>query len=156
MQLDLISVGQRMPTWVQLGYQEYADRLPRDCKLELKQIPAGKRTKNCDTIKIIREEGERMLAAIADKSHVVALDIGGQAWSTEQLAENLQCWQQNHARIALLIGGPEGLSAESKQRAVQTWQLSKLTLPHPLVRIVVAEQIYRAWTILQNHPYHRG
>lgn len=144
-----------MPGWVQQGYHEYAKRLPRECELILKEIPAGKRGKNSDTARIVKEEGERMLAAVPDKAHIVTMDIPGKRWTTPQLAEALRRWQENALPIALMVGGPEGLSEQVKERARESWSLSPLTFPHPLVRIVVAEQIYRAWSIMHNHPYHR-
>lgn len=144
-----------MPGWVQQGYTEYAKRLPRECELVLKEIPAGKRGKNSDTARIVKEEGERMLAAMPEKAHVVTLDIPGKRWTTPQLAGSLQRWQENALPVALMVGGPEGLSQQVKELARESWSLSPLTFPHPLVRIVVAEQIYRAWSIMNNHPYHR-
>ncbi len=144
-----------MPSWVEQGYNEYAKRLPRDCDLLLKEINPGRRTKNSDTNRIVREEGERMLAALPDKVHVVTLDRVGKSWTTEQLAESLRRWQENTQQVALMVGGPEGLALQVQERAQESWSLSKLTFPHPLVRILVAEQIYRAWSILNNHPYHR-
>lgn len=144
-----------MPGWVQQGYEEYAKRLPRECELVLKEIAPGKRTKNSDVARIVKEEGERMLAAIPPHAHVVTLDIPGKPWSTPDLAMSMQRWLQGGESVALLIGGPEGLADAAKQLAQESWSLSKLTFPHPLVRIMVAEQIYRAWTILNNHPYHR-
>lgn len=155
MQIHLISVGNNMPAWVQQGFQEYAKRLPRECELVLKEIPTGKRGKNSDVARIVKDEGEKMLAALPPRAHIVTLDIPGKPWTTPQLADNLKIWLESGQNIALLVGGPEGLAEAVKQRANQSWSLSNLTLPHPMVRIVVAEQIYRAWSILNNHPYHR-
>ena len=155
MQIKLISVGNKMPRWIEQGYEDYAKRLPRECDLSLKEIPAGKRGKNSDTARIIKLEGDKMLAAIPKRSHIVTLDIIGKTWSTAQLSTNLNTWLESGQDVALLIGGPEGLSDAVKARAQQSWSLSKLTFPHPLVRVLVAEQIYRAWSILKNHPYHR-
>ncbi|MFT7414481.1 MAG: 23S rRNA (pseudouridine1915-N3)-methyltransferase, partial [Methylophagaceae bacterium] len=104
----------------------------------------------------IREEGERILAAIPDSHHVVVLDVQGKSWRTEQLAEQLKSWMADGRDVSLIVGGPDGLTDECLQRADQRWSLSALTLPHPLVRIVLSEQLYRAWTVLQNHPYHRA
>lgn len=145
-----------MPDWVQQGYNEYAKRLPRECELLLKEIVPGKRGKNSDTARIVKEEGERMIVALPPKSHIVALDIPGKPWTTNELAAVMRRWQENTQHVALMIGGPEGLSAQVKELARESWSLSRLTFPHPLVRIVVAEQIYRAWSILNNHPYHRS
>jgi 23S rRNA (pseudouridine1915-N3)-methyltransferase len=155
MQINLITVGNRMPGWVQQGYDEYAKRLPRECELVLKEIPAGKRGKNSDIARITKDEGERMIAAMPQSTHVVTLDIPGKPWTTPELAQAMQRWLENGQSVSLLVGGPEGLADEVKQLARESWSLSKLTFPHPLVRIVVAEQLYRAWSILHNHPYHR-
>jgi 23S rRNA (pseudouridine1915-N3)-methyltransferase len=155
MQIHLISVGNNMPLWVQQGYAEYAKRLPRECELVLKEIPAGKRGKHADVARLVKEEGDKMLTALPPRAHLVTLDIPGKAWTTRQLADNLKIWLESGQNIALLVGGPEGLAEAVKECANQSWSLSNLTLPHPMVRIVVAEQIYRAWSILNNHPYHR-
>jgi 23S rRNA (pseudouridine1915-N3)-methyltransferase len=153
--IHLIAVGTRMPAWVEQGYAEYARRLPLDCALQLTEIPAGKRGKGADIARLTREEGERTLAAVPKGARIVVLDVKGQAWGTEQLAQTLDAWRNEGRDVALLVGGPEGLAPECLTRAEQRWSLSNLTLPHPLVRIVVAEQLYRAWSILANHPYHR-
>jgi 23S rRNA (pseudouridine1915-N3)-methyltransferase len=155
MQIHLITIGNRMPNWVQQGYDEYAKRLPRECELVLKEIPAGKRGKNSDIARIVKEEGERMIAAMPPSTHIVTLDIPGKPWTTPELSGAMQRWLESGSSVSLLIGGPEGLADEIKPLARESWSLSKLTFPHPLVRIVVAEQLYRAWSILHNHPYHR-
>lgn len=144
-----------MPAWVTQGYAEYARRLPTDCALRLVEIPAGKRGKGADIARITQQEGEKMLAALPKGARVVALDVKGRPWSTEVLSRELDAWRHDGRDVALLVGGPEGLAPECVARAEQRWSLSNLTLPHPLVRIVVAEQLYRAWSILHNHPYHR-
>lgn len=154
MQIQLIAVGNKMPDWVQQGYNEYAKRLPRECELVLKEISPDKR-RSGDIARITKEEGERMIAALPPRSHIVTLDIPGKAWSTEDLAQRLRRWQENAQPVALMVGGPEGLSPQVKALAQESWSLSPLTFPHPLVRVVVAEQIYRAWSLLNNHPYHR-
>ena len=145
-----------MPAWVNTGTQEYANRMPSQCQLQIREISAEKRTKNSDLQRIRQTEGEKLLAAIPDGSLVVTLDVRGKAWSTEQLSQQLDAWMMSGRDVALLVGGPEGLSPACLQRAEQSWSLSPLTFPHPLVRIVVAEQLFRAWSILTNHPYHRG
>lgn len=155
MRIQLVAVGNRMPDWVSAGYDEYAKRLPRECELILKEIAPAKRGKNADIARITEDEGTRMLAALDRDSQVVALDLGGKAWSTPELAQNLDRWLAGGRDVALLVGGPDGLAPACRQRANQIWSLSNLTFPHPVVRIIVAEQIYRAWSILQNHPYHR-
>ncbi len=156
MKLNLLAVGTKMPSWVKDGYQEYAKRLPRECSLHLYEITPAKRGKSGSAPQWMREEGERLLAAIPANHHVVALDVKGKAWSTEQLSEQLKTWQAEGRDVSLIVGGPDGLTDECLQRADQRWSLSALTLPHPIVRIVMAEQLYRAWTVLQNHPYHRA
>lgn len=154
MQIHLITIGNRMPSWVQQGYDEYAKRLPRECQLQLTELSPGKRSKNSDITRIIHDEGERMLSA-SQNHHIVTLDIPGQPWTTPQLANALKRWQLLGKNIALLVGGADGLSDNVKTKAQESWSLSPLTFPHPLVRIIIAEQIYRAWSLLNNHPYHR-
>ncbi len=155
MKVKLIAVGTKMPRWVEQGYQEYAKRLPREFSLELIEIPPGNRGKNADIERAIRKEGELMMSKIQTSDHVVALEVLGKPWSTEQLAEQAERWQMSGQDVALLVGGPEGLAPECKQRANQQWSLSPLTLPHPMVRILLSEQVYRAWSLIQGHPYHR-
>ncbi len=155
MQINLISVGNRMPQWVQQGYDEYARRLPKECELILKEVVPGKRGKNSDVARIVRDEGERMLNVIPARAHVVTLDVPGKPWTTLDVAKAMSRWMESGQHIAVLIGGPEGLADSAKELARESWSLSNLTFPHPLVRIVVAEQLYRAWSIINNHPYHR-
>lgn len=155
MRIYLIAVGTKMSAWVTQGYEEFARRLPPDCALQLTEIPAGKRSRNADIPRILQQEGERMLAALPKSVRVLAMDVNGSPWSTEQLAQALNEWRHDGRDVALLVGGPEGLANECLVRAEQRWSLSPLTLPHPLVRVVIAEQLYRAWSILGNHPYHR-
>lgn len=155
MHIHLVAVGTRMPDWVSSGYEEYAKRLPRECELVLREIAPARRGKNHEPVRWMEEEGERILTALHREDHAIALEVGGKPWSTPELAEQLARWMQNGRRVALLVGGPDGLSEACRKRANQLWSLSRLTLPHPIVRIIVAEQIYRAWSILQNHPYHR-
>ena len=156
MQIHLIAVGTRMPAWVTSGYEEYARRLPHECSLRLVEIPLSKRRKTQSALKNRQEEGKAMLAAVPVQATVVALDVRGKAWSTEALADHLQDWLQGGRDIALLVGGPDGLADECLDRADIRWSLSSLTLPHALVRVLLAEQLYRAWTVIQGHPYHRG
>ena len=156
MKLRLIAVGNRMPGWVSQGYQEYARRMPAECSLTLREIPAGNRGRNTPVDAVLKREGERMLAAIPKGCGVIALDVGGSCWSTGQLASRLAGWMADGRDYALLIGGPEGLYRDCLAAADVRWSLSPLTFPHPLARVIVAEQLYRAWTLLRNHPYHRG
>ncbi|MGR9052999.1 MAG: 23S rRNA (pseudouridine(1915)-N(3))-methyltransferase RlmH [Gammaproteobacteria bacterium] len=155
MRIELISIGHRMPDWVRQGYDEYAKRLPKECELLLKEIPALKRGKNNDVARIVRDEGDRLLAAAGNDVHLVTLDVAGKHWSTQELAQCLKRWLESGRNVALLVGGPDGLSDAVKSSARESWSLSKLTFPHPLVRVVIAEQIYRAWSLLNHHPYHR-
>ncbi|MDH5191092.1 MAG: 23S rRNA (pseudouridine(1915)-N(3))-methyltransferase RlmH [Gammaproteobacteria bacterium] len=155
MRILLIAVGNRMPDWVENGFNEYAKRLPPECSLDLIEIPAGKRGKSADVVRITEKEGQQMLAAIPKGAVVIALEVTGRQWDTPQLAQKLEQWMQDGHDVALLVGGPEGLAPECLARADAKWSLSALTMPHPLVRVVLAEQLYRAWTITRNHPYHR-
>lgn len=154
MQIYLLSVGQRMPAWLATGYQDFARRLPPYCALKLIEIAPVKRHKHPDA-RAIEIEGERLLAAIPQGCRVIALDLTGQQWSTEQLAQQLDSWLQSGQNVALLVGGADGLSARCKQRAQQIWAVSRLTFPHLLMRLLLAEQLYRAWSWLNHHPYHR-
>ncbi len=144
-----------MPSWVDEGVAEYRKRLPPELQLDIRDLPLAKRGKNTDIRRAISQEGEAMLAAIPKGDRIIALDVKGKSLSTEGLATALRGWQMDGDNISLLIGGPDGLSAECLAAAQQKWSLSAMTLPHPLVRVLFAEQIYRAWTILANHPYHR-
>lgn len=155
MRIQVIAVGTKMPAWVEQGYQEYARRFPADMPLQLTEIPAGKRGKNADIKRILQKEGDLTLAAIPKGNRVVALEVTGQGWDTPILAEKMRKWQMDGRDVSLLIGGPEGLAPECVAVAEQKWSLSSLTLPHPLVRILIAESLYRAWSINNNHPYHR-
>ena len=156
MNISLIAIGTRMPEWVNEGYREYARRLPRECRLKLTEIPLGQRARSKTVERAVAEEGKRMLAEISPGEHVIALDVKGRNWSTEQLAVQFQQWMLAGRDISLLVGGPDGLSAPCLERAQQRWSLSPLTLPHALVRVLLAEQLYRAWTLTVGHPYHRA
>ena len=144
-----------MPEWVSQGYDEFARRMPPECRLNLIEIPAAKRTKAADIKRLLAQEGERMLEALPKNVLVVALDVSGHRWDTEEVAQQLDAWMHEGRDIALLLGGPEGLAPACRQQAERNWSLSPLTFPHPLVRIIVAEQLYRATTILKHHPYHK-
>jgi len=154
MRAHLIAVGDRMPVWVGEGFAEYAKRLSRDLPLQLVEISTKSRSR--DPQRAITDEGSAILAAIPKSVHVVALDGRGNAWSSEDLAAQLARWRMQGQDLAFVIGGPDGLAPAVLERAQQRWSLGPATLPHPLVRIVVAEQLYRAVSQLGNHPYHRG
>lgn len=155
MQIHIIAIGERMPAWVKAGYEEYARRLPRECRLLLQAIPASRRTKGADFRRLIEQEGARQLAAIPSRTRVIALDRTGKQMDTEALALELKKRLAGGDNLALLIGGPEGLAPACLQRADECWALSRLTLAHPVARVVLAEQLYRAWSIVNNLPYHR-
>ncbi|TQV73973.1 23S rRNA (pseudouridine(1915)-N(3))-methyltransferase RlmH [Aliikangiella marina] len=155
MKIKLIAVGTKMPDWVEKAYRNYAQRLPKDCSLELIEIPAAKRSKNQQASLWMDKEGQQILKVIDTSDWVVALDVKGKNWSTQDLAGQITQWQHMGNNVCLLVGGPDGLAPECLARANSRWSLSALTMPHPLVRIVLAEAIYRAWSVTVNHPYHR-
>lgn len=144
-----------MPAWVQSGVDDYARRLKGAFRFELLELAAGRRGAGTATARALADESQRLLATLAQDEHVVALDERGGQKSTRELAQWLgRCMQQGRD-VALLIGGPDGLAAPVLTRATERWSLSQLTLPHAMVRVIVAEQLYRAHTLLINHPYHR-
>ncbi len=155
MRLSIITVGGRMPSWVEEGVREYDKRMPRELKLDWREIPLARRSRDADGVKLREKEGEQILRAVPSGDRVIALDVRGKSWSTADLAGQLQDWQMSGDNFSLLVGGPDGLSGACLARAERRWSLSDLTLPHPLVRIILAEQLYRAWTITVKHPYHR-
>ena len=155
MRLTLYAVGNKMPSWVTAGFNEYSRRFPRDMSFHLVEIPPGKRGKNADIPRILEKEGEQLLGAIPKGNRIVTLEVEGKPWTTPALAQQLERWQLDGRDVALLVGGPEGLAPACIAASEQKWSLSPLTLPHPMVRIVVAESLYRAWSVNTNHPYHR-
>lgn len=156
MRIHLVSVGRRMPPWIDAGFREYAKRLPPVCTLHLLEVEPLRRAKGGDAQRARLEEGERILRSIPKGAGITALDPDGAPWSTEELAQELRGWTAQGRDRALLVGGADGLSSACLERADQRWSLSRLTFPHQLVRVLVAEQIYRAWSLLEGHPYHRG
>ena len=156
MKARLIATGERAPSWVAQGFAEYQKRLSHWLPFELVEIEPGLRGKGRDAQRAIEEEGKRVLAALPKNAHVIALEVTGKAYSSEQLALRLEHWRGQGRDLAFLIGGPEGHAPEVLQRADETWSLGPLTLPHMLVRLVLAEQVYRAAALLANHPYHRA
>jgi 23S rRNA (pseudouridine1915-N3)-methyltransferase len=154
MRLRLVAVGTRMPAWVTEGFNDYAVRMPRECRLELREVALGRRSRGADAARAIATEGERLLAASAGGMRI-CLDVRGDAVDTAGLSRRLAGWLQDGQDVALLVGGPDGLAPECLEAARWRWSLTPLTLPHGLVRVLVAEQIYRAWTMLTGHPYHR-
>jgi 23S rRNA (pseudouridine1915-N3)-methyltransferase len=155
MKITLLAIGKRMPNWVNAGFQEYSQRLSGKNALSVQEIAMPTRNGQTSVEKLIQQEGKQLLAASDPKAVIVALDSRGELWDTKRLAQKLQKWQETTQTLNLLIGGPDGLSAECLARANCQWSLSPLTFPHGLVRVIVAEQLYRALSILQGHPYHR-
>jgi 23S rRNA (pseudouridine1915-N3)-methyltransferase len=156
MRLHLLAIGQRMPDWVAAGFAEYAGRMPRDLPLVLRALPSPVRSRAMDTATLRRVEGQALLAAVPAQALVVALDEQARAVDTRAVAERLAGWQQSGRDVVLIVGGAAGLDDSVRERADWVWSLSPLTFPHMLVRVLVAEQIYRAWSLLSNHPYHRS
>jgi len=154
MVISIISMGKKMPIWVQAGVADYLKRLPAMLNVTLLEISGSKGAK-MDRSKRMMLEGKLLLSHIPAKAWVVVLDEKGQQWSTQQVANELDRWVAEHQNVALVIGGADGLPAEVRARANQVWSLSLMTMPHMLVRVVLAEQLYRAWTLLNHHPYHR-
>jgi len=155
MVIHFITVGQKMPKWVQEGYAEYAKRLPKSCALKLIELPMAQRGKTNSVEKMKAEEAKRITAAIPKGARIIVLDEHGKQVTTKGLANKLEEWLGGGQDIALIVGGPDGLEQSLIDAAQWKWGLSNLTLPHPMVRILVAEQLYRAWSVIQNHPYHR-
>lgn len=155
MRIHLLAVGKRMPGWVDSGVAEYLKRFPAGCNLQLHEIEPAKRGKNSPADRHKAEEADRLLAAVPKGANIIALDERGKSPSSQGLSVWLGGWMQDGRDIALLVGGADGLDQRCLLAASLRWSLSPLTLPHGLVRIMVAEQLYRAWSILQNHPYHR-
>lgn len=156
MNVYVIAVGQRMPSWIKEGYQDYARRLPPQCALHLLEIAAAKRGKTGSPTLWRQDESRRLLAVIPKGSTVVACDEQGKSWTTAEVARHLQDWMDEGHDVALLVGGPDGLDPACLEQAAYRWSLSFLTLPHGLVRVLLAEQIYRAFSLLKHHPYHRA
>lgn len=156
MRVTVHAVAGKMPRWVEQGTDEYVRRLPRELKLAWRDVPLARRSTDSAPAGLREREGEALLKAVPDGDHCVALEPRGHPWSTEELAEQLTRWMMQGRPLSLLVGGPDGLAPACLSRADQQWSLGPLTLPHPLVRVVLAEQLYRAWTITIGHPYHRG
>lgn len=151
----MLAIGTRMPKWVNDGYQDYARRLGRDCQLVLREIPSPRKSKSEDAGRIKRLEGQQLISAIPANAYVIALDERGKSHTTKALSEKLGNWFENYRRVVILVGGADGLSQECLAGCRERWSLSAMTFPHALVRVIVAEQIYRAYSLLNNHPYHR-
>ena len=155
MHLQIISVGQKMPRWVEVACDDYGKRLPREMVLQWTTLPLarGKAKQSVEQLK--RQEAEQIAQKISPGSYSLALDERGSHWSSQDWSENLARWMREYPRVNLIIGGPDGLDASLRRTCNQSVALGAMTLPHALVRVVLVEQLYRAWTILQGHPYHR-
>ena len=156
MKIQLIAVGTKMPEWVEAGVAEYRKRLPRDFELLVVEIPLAPRGKGADIAKSMAKEGDACLRAVGKGDYVVALDVRGKTLDTEQLATKLGELRDGGRNLSLLVGGPDGLAPACFEVADARWSLSPLTFPHPIVRVILAEQLYRCWSILNKHPYHRA
>ena len=154
MQITVAAVGTRLEPWIYDAVESYQTRLPRHLKLDVEEIALARRSGG-RAAAAIEAEGERLLRHVRPGALALALDEHGQQWSSRELAAELKVWLERHPHVAILIGGPDGLSKACCARADRLWSFSRMTFPHGLVRVLLAEQIYRAWTILQGHPYHR-
>ncbi|HEY7985806.1 MAG TPA: 23S rRNA (pseudouridine(1915)-N(3))-methyltransferase RlmH [Methylophilaceae bacterium] len=155
MKLKIIAVGHKMPAWVTTGFGEYAKRMPREAIVTLVELKPDKRAAGKGGEQVREAEAARILEA-AGKDYLIALDEHGQEVTTLKLADRFKTWLSGGRDVSLVIGGADGLHPSVLQKADWTWSLSPLTLPHAMVRVVLAEQLYRAWSVLNNHPYHRG
>ena len=156
MKLVLVAVGQRQPAWADAAYDDFAKRFSAECRLELKAVKAEPRTNGKTVQAMMAAEAERIEAAVPKGARRVVLDERGERRTTVQLAERLRFWLGDGHDVALIVGGPDGLDARLKSSADETLRLSDLTLPHAFVRVLVAEALYRAWSVLNSHPYHRA
>lgn len=155
MKLRVLAVGHKMPAWIEAGYQEYAKRMPPDAALDLVEIKPEKRAAGASTARIQKLEAERILANLPNQAFLVALDERGKQLSTVELSENIARWMQEGRQPCFVIGGADGLDASVKSRSDLLLGISRLTLPHGLVRVLLAEQLYRAISLMKGHPYHR-
>ena len=155
MRLNLIAVGKRMPIWVDTAFIEYSKRLPKNINFNLTEITTANRNKNRNSDESKKIEEKKINAVISSDDLVIALDVKGKLISSLSLSKKLNTWIDNQQQISILIGGADGLSSSIKKTADEIWSLSEMTLPHGLVRIIIIEQLYRAWSIISNHPYHR-
>lgn len=155
LKISIISLGNKMPEWVTAGTNEYAKRFADGVQFKLIEIPLMNRTKASDMQRILEKESALLKQAIPKSSYLIALESTGKSFSSEELAEKISLVQHKNSHLCFLIGGPEGLASDVVQMADERWSLSRLTLPHPLVRIFLVETLYRAWTIMNKHPYHK-
>ncbi|KWF31325.1 23S rRNA (pseudouridine(1915)-N(3))-methyltransferase RlmH [Burkholderia pseudomultivorans] len=156
MKLYILAVGHKMPGWIASGFDEYAKRMPPELRIELREIKPELRSGGRSAESVMAAERQKIEAALPKGARIVALDERGRDWTTMQLAQALPGWQQDGRDVAFVIGGADGLDPELKGRADLLLRISSMTLPHGMVRVLLAEQLYRAWSITQNHPYHRA
>ena len=156
MKLHILAVGHKMPDWIATGFDEYAKRMPPELRIELREIKPEQRSAGRNAESVMAAERQRIEAALPKNARLVPLDEHGRDWTTMQLAGALPAWQQEGRDIAFVIGGADGLDPQLKARAEMLLRVSSLTLPLGMVRVLLAEQLYRAWSITQNHPYHRA
>jgi 23S rRNA (pseudouridine1915-N3)-methyltransferase len=155
MRLQIIAVGQKMPAWVDTAYNEYSKRFPGQQAVTLTLIPTASRKSGASVAKYQQLEAEKIMHKVRPGSFSIALDEHGKQWTTAQWAQQYRHWMQHHPLVNFIIGGPDGLSEEVIKSSAQTISLGKLTLPHGLARVVLMEQLYRAWSVVEGHPYHR-
>ena len=155
MQLQIISVGQKMPAWVENACADYLKRMPREIKIEISSIALARRKSGGSAEQLKQKEASQIMKKMPRGSFSIALDERGKQWSSSEWSQQLENWMREHPRVNIIIGGPDGLSEECRRACAQTIALSAMTMPHALVRVVLIEQLYRAWTLLNGHPYHR-
>ncbi len=155
MNLYIVAVGEKSPSWIESGVSEYLSRMPHECKVHLVTVATTKRTKNISVPQAQEREQALLLKSTPTNSFRIALDEHGKTWTTTVLATKLEGWLQHTSSVTLYIGGPDGFTSDFLHQVDMVWSLSSLTMPHMLVRLVLVEQLYRAWTVIQGHPYHR-
>ena len=155
MQINIVAVGEKSPVWLEEGLNQYLARMPRECSVKIITVATTKRVKNISISQAQWHEKDLLLKAGSKSNYSIALDESGISWNTTKLVSNLESWLQNRPVVTLYIGGPDGFTKDFLEQVDAVWSLSSLTMPHMLVRLILVEQLYRAWTILQGHPYHR-
>lgn len=156
MKIRIHSVAGKSPAWIDTGVQDFSRRLPSELQPVWHTEALDKRRRSANAVDSRAEESDRLWRSVPEHAHTVLLDVQGEPWNTPQLAQHLLQWQMGRQDVVILIGGPDGVTPQLRQRAQQCWSMSALTLPHMLVRIVLIEQLYRAWTLTQGHPYHKS
>ena len=155
MQINIVAVGDKAPTWVDAGVAEYLSRMPHECTVKLKTVATTKRSKNISISQAQQREQDLLIKYTPSKSYRIALDEHGKTWQTTELAEKMQTWLETSPIVTLYVGGPDGFSKDFLRQVDLVLSMSSFTMPHMLARLVLVEQLYRAWTVIQGHPYHR-